>query len=262
MDDDNIVSVSNGKVMYGYDLNAGLTKPYLALGIYNLLNRNNLRVLSKGQIGIALMNSTMTGTTGTTGTTTIVTGDTGTGFGTGSTQVFENFNSYTINCAAGSVIISGGTTTYYGQYGVAYNTDPWAVVGSATTVTCSGGSLVVFGIASVPGNALWVSGGTVWLSGCTTGDTMFYNDCSYESFPPFTSGTTTGTTGTTVENTGSTGSSCYTTLDMLDLLSCYGSPTSGATSGCTMWDFNNNGNVDSGDLLSLLANFCTSGTSS
>jgi len=87
--------------------------------------------------------------------------------------------------------------------------------------------------------------GTTWVTGTTTG---------------VTSGTTTGTTGTTETITGATSGTCYTTSDLLSFLPCYGVATSGQTSGCTIWDFNNNGVVDSGDLLTLLANFCTSGT--
>jgi hypothetical protein len=260
VDNQHIVSLSRGKVVYGFDFSASLTKRVLASNFYTLFRRNNLKGVSEQDIAIALINASYTGSTGTTGTTVIVTGDTGTGFSTGGTETFTGFTTYNIDCPNGQVVISGGTTAYFGQYGISYDTDPYALVGSASTITCSGGSMVVFGIANVPGNALWVSGGTVWLSGCTTGDTVFYDDCTYESFIPFTSGTTTGTTGTTIEVTGSTSGTCYTTLDLLDFLSCYGTSVAGSNSGCTIWDFNDNGNVDTGDLLTLLSNFCTSGT--
>ena len=87
--------------------------------------------------------------------------------------------------------------------------------------------------------------GTTWVTGTTSG---------------VTSGTTTGTTGTTETITGATSGTCYTTSDLLSFLPCFGVATTGQTSGCTIWDFNNNGSVDTGDLLTLLANFCTSGT--
>ena len=103
------------------------------------------------------------------------------------------------------------------------------------------------GSTGTTGTTVIVTGetGTTWVTGTTSG---------------VTSGTTTGTTGTTGTITGSTSGTCYTTVDVLQFLSCYGAPTSGNTASCEYWDFNNNGVVDSGDLLTLLANFCTSGT--
>jgi len=103
------------------------------------------------------------------------------------------------------------------------------------------------GSTGTTGTTVIVTGdtGTTWVTGTTSG---------------VTSGTTTGTTGTTETITGATSGTCYTTSDLISFLPCFGVATSGQTSGCTIWDFNNNGSVDTGDLMTLLANFCTSGT--
>lgn len=88
--------------------------------------------------------------------------------------------------------------------------------------------------------------GTTWTTGTTTG---------------VTSGITTGTTtGTTEPVTGYTGGTCYTSVDLLGFLSCFGASTSGITSGCSIYDYNLNGTVDSADLLTFLSNWCYSGT--
>lgn len=90
--------------------------------------------------------------------------------------------------------------------------------------------------------------GSTTLTGNTTG---------------ITSGITTGvTTGTTTGVTGYSGDTCFTVTDLMHFLSCYGAPTSGSTSECSIYDFNGNGLIDSGDLLTFIANWCWSGSTS